>query len=51
LVDSDAVGKLRHIIVGINGLIFNLLEIHSLIEEFFDQILATVAAKPADQGM
>ena len=44
LADSRAAGRLRHIAVGIDGSVFHPLETPALIEECFDQILATVAA-------
>ena len=44
LADSRAVGRLRHIAVGIDGSVFYPLETPALIEECFDQILATAAA-------
>jgi Fic/DOC family len=44
LADPAAVGRLRHIIVGIDGSTFHPLEIPGLIEDCFDQILATAAA-------
>ena len=44
LADPAAVGRLRHIIVGIDGSTFYPLEIPGLIEECFDQLLATAAA-------
>ena len=44
LADPDAVGRLRHIIVGIDGSAFHPLEVPGLIEECFDQLLATAAA-------
>lgn len=44
LADPTAVGRLRHIIVGIDGSTFHPLEVPGLIEECFDQILATAAA-------
>lgn len=44
LVDPAAVGRLRHIIVGIDGSAFHPLEVPGLIEECFDQVLATAAA-------
>lgn len=44
LADPTAVGRLRHIIVGIDGSTFHPLEGPGLIEECFDQILATAAA-------
>ena len=44
LPDPAAVGRLRHIIVGIDGSAFHPLEVPGLIEECFDQLLATAAA-------
>lgn len=44
LADPAAVGRLRHIIVGIDGSAFHPLEMPGLIEECFDQLLATAAA-------
>ena len=44
LADSGAAGRLRHIAVGIDGSVFHPLETPALIEECFDQILATAAA-------
>ncbi len=44
LPDPTAVGRLRHIIVGIDGSTFHPLEVPGLIEECFDQLLATAAA-------
>ena len=44
LADSRAAGRLRHIAVGIDGSVFHPLETPALIEECFDQILATAAA-------
>ena len=44
LADSRAAGRLRHIAVGIERSTFHPLEIPQLIEESFDQILATAAA-------
>ena len=44
LADPTAVGRLRNIIVGIDGSAFHPLEGPRLIEECFDQILATAAA-------
>jgi Fic/DOC family len=53
LADPAAVGRLRHIIVGIDGSTFHPLEIPSLISECFDQILATAAAihDPFEQSL
>ncbi len=44
LADSDAAGRLRRIGVGIEGSVFHPLEAPQLIEECFDQILATASA-------
>ncbi|MFK4874966.1 Fic family protein [Novosphingobium sp. ZW T3_23] len=44
LADPTALGRLRHIIVGIDGSTFHPLGVPGLIEECFDQILATAAA-------
>ena len=44
LPDPDAPGRLRHMGVGITGSVFHPLEVPQLIEECFDQILATSAA-------
>jgi Fic family protein len=44
LADPTAVGRLRHIIVGIDGSTFHPLEVPGLIEENFDQLLTTAAA-------
>src|ERR1700677_3831701 len=44
LADSTAAGRLRYIAVGIERSTFHPLEIPQLIEERFDQILATAAA-------
>lgn len=44
LADPDAPGKLRHIGVGIASSVFHPLEVPQLIEECFDQILATASA-------
>jgi Fic family protein len=44
LPDETAAGKLRHIAVGIEKSAFHPLEVPQLIEECFDQILATAAA-------
>lgn len=42
--DLAAVGRLRHIIVGIDGSAFHPLEVPGLVEECFDQLLAATAA-------
>ncbi len=44
LDDPAAAGRLRHIAVGIEGSAFHPLEVPQLIEECFDQVLATAAA-------
>ena len=44
LPDPLAVGRLRRIAVGIEGSVFHPLEAPQLVEEEFDQILATAAA-------
>lgn len=44
LADPAAVGRLRHISVGIERSTFHPLEIPGLIEECFDQLLASAAA-------
>ena len=44
LSDEAAAGRLRHIAVGIQGSAFLPLEMPQLIEECFDQVLATAAA-------
>ncbi|MBZ5762544.1 MULTISPECIES: Fic family protein [Rhizobium] len=44
LVDPSAVGRLRYIAVGIERSAFHPLEVPPLIEEYFDQILATADA-------
>jgi hypothetical protein len=44
LADPDAAGRLRHIAVGIERSVFHPLEAPQLIEECFDQLLATAAA-------
>lgn len=44
LADPDAAGRLRHIGVGIERSVFFPLEVPQLIEECFDQILATASA-------
>jgi len=44
LPDETAAGRLRHIPVGIEKSTFHPLEVPQLIEECFDQILATAAA-------
>ncbi len=44
LADPDAAGRLRHIDVGIGRSVFHPLGVPQLIEECFDQILATASA-------
>jgi Fic family protein len=44
LQDPTAAGQLRHIGVGIDGSAFHPLEVPQLIEECFDQLLASAAA-------
>ncbi|MDE3208256.1 MAG: Fic family protein [Pseudomonadota bacterium] len=44
LTDPEASGRLRHIGVGIERSVFHPLEVPQLIEECFDQILATASA-------
>lgn len=44
LGDPSAVGRLRHIIVGIDGTTFHPLEVPAIIEECFDQLLAAAQA-------
>lgn len=44
LADQRAAGRLRHIGVGIDGSVFHPLETPQLVEECFDQLLATAAA-------
>ena len=44
LADPDAAGRLRHIGIGIEGSVFHPLEVPQLVEECFDQILATASA-------
>ncbi len=44
LADETAAGRLRHIAVGIERSVFHPLEVPQLIEECFDQILASTAA-------
>lgn len=52
LADPDAPGRLRHMGVGITGSVFHPLEVPQLIEESFDQILATasVITDPFEQA-
>ncbi len=53
LHDPSAVGRLRHIVVGIERSVFHPLEIPTLIGECFDQLLATAAAieDPFEQAL
>ena len=53
LADPNAPGRLRHIAVAITGSVFHPLEVPQLIEECFDQILATAAAirDPFEQAL
>ena len=53
LADETAAGKLRHIPVGIEKSAFHPLEVPQLIEEYFDQILATATAihDPFEQAL
>ena len=44
LADSRAAGRLRHIAVGIDGSVFHPLETPAVIEECFEQVLATASA-------
>ncbi len=44
LSDPDAVGRLRHIAVGIERSVFHPLEVPQRIEQYFDQVLATASA-------
>ncbi len=44
LGDAGAAGRLRRMAVGIEGSVFHPLEVPQLIEECFDQVLATAAA-------
>jgi hypothetical protein len=44
LADQGAAGRLRHIAVGIEGSAYHPLEVPQLVEECFDQILATASA-------
>jgi hypothetical protein len=46
LADERAAGRLRHIGVGIDGSVYHPPETPQLVEECFDQLLATVAAIP-----
>lgn len=53
LPDPDAPGRLRTMIVGIDGSAFHPLEVPALIEECFDQLLATASAieDPYEQAL
>lgn len=44
LFDPEAPGRLRHTLVGIEGSVFEPLGVPQLVEECFDQILATASA-------
>jgi hypothetical protein len=44
LADAGAAGRLRHIGVGIDGSVYHPLETPQVIEECFDQLLATASA-------
>ena len=44
LADPDATGRLRHIAIGIEQSVFHPLEVPQMLEEYFDQILATASA-------
>jgi len=44
LADPAAAGRLRHISVGIERSVFHPLDVPQLVEEAFDQVLATAAA-------
>lgn len=44
LADPEATGRLRQIAIGIEKSAFHPLEVHQLIEEYFDQILVTAGA-------
>ena len=52
LADPDAPGRLRRIVVGIERSAFHLLEVPRMIEEYFDQILASadVIEDPFEQA-
>jgi Fic family protein len=52
LADETAAGRLRRIAVGIERSVFHSLEVPSIIEECFDQLLRTAAAidDPFEQG-
>lgn len=53
LPDEAAAGRLRHIEVGIEKSTFHPLEVPQLIDECFNQLLATVAAidDPLEQAL
>ncbi len=53
LADPQAMGRLRHMAVGIEKSVFHPLEVPQLVEECFDQILATAAAitDPFEQSL
>jgi hypothetical protein len=53
LADERAAGRLRHIAVGIDGSVYHPPETPHLIEECFDQLLATAAAitDPFEQSL
>lgn len=53
LADPTAAGRLRHIIVGIESSVFHPLEVPALIEEGFNQLLATATAikDPFEQAL
>ncbi len=44
LSDPDATGRLRHIGGSIERSVFHLLEVPQIIEECFEQVLATASA-------
>lgn len=53
LADQRAAGRLRHIGVGIDGSVYHPLETPALVEECFDQLLATAEAitDPFEQSL
>ena len=53
LPDETAAGRLRRIYVGIDGSVFHLLAVPQIVEECFDQILATALAinDPFEQAL
>ncbi len=53
LADTQAAGRLRRMPVGIEGSVFHPLEVPQLVEEVFDQILATATAidDPFEQSL